>query len=210
MKTITDLLRETSKAGEIATQLIKEGKVIVCPTDTVYGLICDALNEKAISKLFKIKKRPPEKPIPVFVKDMKMARKLAYIGKNQEKFLKKVWPGKVTVVLRAKGKPPKGIVSSENKIGLRILNYQLINILLKKLKQPLTATSANISARLASTKIKKIVNQFKKTKLKPDLIIDAGNLKPSKPSTVVDLTGPKLKILRKGAVREAKLIKIFQ
>jgi len=209
IKTITSLSEEKLKLVKIAVQLIKEGKVIVCPTDTVYGLISDATNEKAVRRVFKIKKRALKKPIPVFVENIRMARSLVYIRKNQEEFLKKVWPGKITVILRAKKKFPKGIVSSDKKIGLRIPNYKLLNILLKKLKRPLTATSANISERPASIKIKKIVNQFKERKLEPDLIIDVGNLKYSKPSTVVDLTKPKLKILRKGAIEEAKLIKIF-
>src|SRR4030042_4778590 len=87
---------------KIITQSIKEGKVIICPTDTVYGLIADATNKKAVNKIFKIKKRPRNKPIPVFVKDLKIAEKLAYINKNQGKFLKKVWPGKITIVLKRK------------------------------------------------------------------------------------------------------------
>ena len=196
-----------------AMKVIRQGGVIVCPTDTVYGLIADAKNKKAVKKIFKIKKRKEEKPIPIFVRDLKMAKSLVLINKFQEKLLKKVWPGKVTVLLKAKKLTkkifPKSIISSENKIGLRIPNYKFLNILLEKLNFPLTGTSANISGKPPSTKIKEVLNQFFLTKTGgrlPDLILDAGNLKFSRPSTVVDLTN--LKILRDGAVPKLRIFKI--
>jgi len=169
-----------------AAKLIKNGQVLVCPTDTVYGLICDGTNKKAVRRLIKIKKRQNKKPIPIFVKDIKMAKKLASIDKVQEDFLKKVWPGKVTVVLKKKNRT----------IGLRIPNYKLINRLLSIIKTPLTGTSANISDKPASTKIKEVLKQFKSQKYQPDLILDAGDLPKSKPSTVIDLTVSPPKVLR--------------
>lgn len=179
-----------------ATKAIKKGKIVVCPTDTVYGLLCDARNKKAVEKLFKIKKRKKEKPIPIFVKGIEAAKKLAQIDKKQEKFLKSAWPGKVTAILKRKGKIKLYGIDKKT-IGLRIPKYKLVNILLKKLNRPLTGTSANISDNPPSTKIKEVLPQFKNQKLKPDLVLDAGDLKPSKPSTVIDLTEKKIKILRK-------------
>ncbi len=173
---------------------IKEGKVIVYPTDTVYGLIADATNKKAVNKIFKIKKRPKDKPIPIFVKDLKQAKKLAKIDKEQENFLEKVWPGKVTVILKRKKIKVYGV--EERKIALRIPKYKLLLNLIKHVNRPLTATSANISGKPATTKIKEVINQFKKKKYQPDLIIDAGNLKQSRPSIVIDLTVWPPKILR--------------
>lgn len=190
-------------------KVIKKGGVIICPTDTVYGLMADATNEKAVKKVFQIKKRTFQKPIPLFVKDLKMAKRLAIINKNQEKFLKKFWPGKTTVILKAKNqKFPKGVVSVDKKIGLRIPNYKIINQLLLILKCPLTGTSANISGKPESTKIKEILNQFTNQKQKPDLILDTGNLKPSLPSTVIDLEN--LKILREGAFPKQEILKILK
>jgi len=183
-------------------KVIKKGGVIVCPTDTVYGLIADAMNKKAVKKVFQIKKRTFQKPIPVFVKNLRMAKSLAVINKKQEKFLEKFWPGKITAILRAKEKLPKGILKN-GKIGLRIPNYKLLNILLEKLNFPLTGTSANISGRPASTKIKKILNQLENQKHKPDLILDAADLKPSLPSTVIDAEG--FRVLRKGAVSKKEI-----
>ncbi len=179
--------------------LILKGKVLVSPTDTVYGLLADAGNEEAVKKLLKIKRREKGKPIPIFVQNITMARKLAEISKTQQEFLKKVWPGKVTVVLRRKKDCglPQILFGDKETIGLRIPNYKLINQLLSITKRPLTGTSANISGLAASAKIKDIIKQFQDKKFQPDLILDAGNLKPSRPSRVIDLTGAKPKILRK-------------
>jgi len=175
---------------------IRQGMVIVLPTDTVYGLVADATNKKAVGKIFKIKERKEGKPIPIFVRDIRMAKKLALIDKKQEKFLKKVWHGKITVVLKKKAKT-KLYGADKKTIGLRVPKYKFINALLKKLKRPLTGTSANISGRPAATKIKEVLAQFNDKRHRPDLVLDAGNLKPSKPSTVIDLTGKKPKTLRR-------------
>jgi L-threonylcarbamoyladenylate synthase len=190
---------------EVITEVIeyiKKGKVIICPTDTVYGLITDATNKKAVDKIFKIKKRPRNKPIPIFVSDFKMAKSLANIDKNQERFLKSFWPGKTTIILRPKRKFPKGIGKPKKEIGLRIPNYKFVTQLLKFCNHPLTGTSANISGKPASTKIKEVLKQFTlrrgsgQEKYQPDLVISAGNLPKSKPSKVIDLTVSSPKILR--------------
>jgi len=177
-------------AGEI-----KKGKVIIFPTDTVYGLITDATNKKAVDNISQIKKREKQKPIPIFVKDIKQAKRIAKINKNQEKFLKKAWPGKVTAILERKKAKLYGV--DKKTIGLRVPKYNLILRLIETLDCPLTGTSANISGKAANTRIKEVIKQFKNRKLQPDLIIDAGNLKKSKPSKVIDLTGITPKVLRK-------------
>ena len=202
MKIVKTDSKNYRKIIELVEKLIREGKVLVCPTDTVYGLIADATNKKAVDKIFKIKKRPRNKPIPVFIKDLKTAQKLALINKNQEKFFKKAWPGKITVVLKRKeGKQIYGI--DKKTIALRVPNYKLVNILLKKLKCPLIGTSANISGKPASTEIKEVLKQFTlrrgsgQEKYQIDLVIDVGNLPKSRPSLVIDLTKEPPKILRK-------------
>ncbi len=183
------------------TKSIKKGEVIVCPTDTVYGLICDATNEKAVERVFKIKQRPKGKPIPIFVRDLKMAKRLVEIGREREKILKKIWPGKVTAVLKRRKEKIKLFGVGKDTIALRIPKYKLINELLKKLNCPLTGTSANISGKPASTKIRTVASQFKNQKFLPDLVLNGGNLRKSLPSTIIDLTKKKPKILRKGALQ---------
>jgi len=180
---------------KIVVKSIKEGKVVIFPTDTVYIPVADATNKKTVEKIFLIKKRSPKKPIPIFVKDIKMAKKIAKIDKKQEKFLKIVWPGRVTAVLRRKRSEIKLYGVAKDTIALRIPNFKLVNLLLKELNRPLVGTSANVSGKPASGNLEKVLNQFKERKYQPDLIIDAGPLL-GKPSKVIDLTVSPPKILR--------------
>ena len=199
---IVDSIEESIKA-------IKGGGVIVFPTDTIYGLVCDATNQKAIQKLFQIKKRDFKKPIPVFVKDIEMAKQIAMVNEKQESFLKKVWPGKVTVILRAKIDFPQGVLGKDKTIGLRVPDYASINALFNKINKPLSGTSANLAGEHSCLDINDVVVQFANEKLQPDLIVDAGILSSSQSSTVVDLTGKELKVLRTGDLKEEELLKIF-
>ncbi len=179
--------------------LLKQGKVILCPSDTVYGLICDALNKQAVERIFKIKKRLKKQPIGIFVKDIEQAREFAYINKGQEALLKKFWPGKLTAILKSKKNMPGS--TRKGTVGMRVINYKLINELLEKFGSPLAQTSANIAGKPASTKIKQVLAQFQGKKNQPDLALNIGNLPASLSSTVIDLTSKKIKILRKGATK---------
>ena len=183
------------KIADLA-EWLKKGKVAVCPTDTVYGLVADAINQTAVNKIFKIKQRKSGKPISIFVRDLKMAKGFAVIGKEQEKIIKSVWPGRTTLILKPKRKLPKGIGRAGKEIGLRIPDYKIISRLLSVSNSPLTGTSANISGKPASTKIKEIISQFKNQKHQPDLVIDCGNLPKNKPSTIIDLTIYPSRVLR--------------
>lgn len=205
------ILKNSSKNFKEITKSIKKGEVIICPTDTIYGLIVDAQNKKAVKKVFKIKKRKKQKALPIFVKDVKMAERLALINEEQKFFLKKVWPGKTTVILKRRRSCglPEILFGGAETVGLRIPKYRLVNILTKETNLPLTGTSANISGKAGSNEIKKVLNQFKGQKFQPDLVIDAGNLKKNKPSAVVDLTGPNSKILRTGRLSKKELLKRY-
>jgi len=169
-----------NKTIKEAVRAIMDGQVLVCPTDTIYGLICDAANKGAVKKLFQIKKRPKGKPIPIFVKDIKMAKRFVKIDKGQEKFLRNVWPGAVTAVLRAK--------TGKGAIGIRIPDHELILGIVKELNRPLAESSVNISGRPPARSIKGILSEFKNKKRQPDLILARGKLKSLRPSTVIDLT----------------------
>lgn len=198
-----EILKTNPKKLEIENviliaDLLKKGKVVILPTDTVYGLVCDATDKKAVEKIFKIKKRQKVKPLPIFVKDMVMAKKIAEINKKQENFLRKNWPGKVTVVLKSKAQNQKSKIYGidEKTIALRIPKYKFINLLFEKINFPLSQTSANISGDSTSPFFKEVLNNFNNKKNKPDMAVDGGNLS-NKPSVVVDLTGKTFKILRK-------------
>ena len=186
----------TEKLLDIAVRALSQGKVLVCPTDTIYGFIGDAANIKAVEKIFCIKHRRKEKPLGIFVKNLAMAKKFAKITKRQEAFLKKVWPGKVTVVLRVKKRFPEG-VGTQKTIGIRVPKYPFLDLLFEKFNHALAQTSVNISDAPPIKKVKDMVRIFGKRRWKPDCILDAGALLISRPSRVIDMTTEKRKIIRK-------------
>jgi len=166
---------------------LKNGAVLVCPTDTVYGLVCDAKNEKAVEKIFEIKKRDKSKSLAVFVKDIDMAKKYAEISLDQEKKLQKFWPGATTFILPAKpGLSP--LAYKNNTIGMRASDYDLIKNIFKEFNSPLAQTSANISGQPATGKIKEVLSQLSDQGTQPDIVVDVGDLPENKPSTIIDLT----------------------
>lgn len=185
-----------SAALHVAVNALSQGKVLVCPTDTVYGLLADATNKNAIQKIFQIKGREKGKPLPIFVKDIAMAQRIARFGTSQEKYMRRVWPGKVTVVLKSRGVLPKE-TGTKDSIGLRIPEHKLVQLILQNANTPLTGTSANLAGQPSVSDSKEIIKQFSERKYKPDIFLDAGKLPLSRPSRVVDITGLKHKILRK-------------
>ncbi|MDP2641664.1 MAG: L-threonylcarbamoyladenylate synthase [Candidatus Yanofskybacteria bacterium] len=181
------------QAAEKAAELLSQGKVLVAPTDTVYGLLADASNEGAVAQVFAIKGRSREKELPLFVQDIAAAEELAEVSRQQRKFLESVWPGKVTVVLKSK-------VLGKETIGLRVPDFPFLSLVLGVARGPVTGTSANVSGMASASSAREAVWQFKNQEHQPDAVFDGGELPPSLSSTVVDLTGDKPKILRKGAV----------
>lgn len=187
------IIKQSKKNIKEIITALENGAVLVCPTDTVYGFLADASNKNAVNKIFEIKKRDKSKPLPVFVKDLEMAKKLAKISEAQEKNIKKHWPGKFTFVLQRK-KDVQLYGVGEDTIALRIPKYKFLNDLLEKINKPLVQTSANISGSPATTKIGDILEQFSGDDV---IIIDAGDLPKSKPSTIIDLTKDIIEVIRK-------------
>lgn len=195
------ILQTSNVALKKSIAVIKSGGIVVCPTDTVYGFLADASNKKAVDKIYKIKKRQRSKPLSVFVKDLKMAKKIAEISKEQEKILTlrlrsgqaKFWPGKYTFIL--KRKIDKKLYGVDKKtIAIRIPKYKFLNDLLKKVNKPLVQTSVNISGEAPLIKIGDMVEKFGKNK--NIIIIDTGSLKKSNPSKIIDITNGVLTRIR--------------
>ena len=195
---------------EQAIKVIKRGGSIVFPTDTVYGLGVSALNPYSIERLFKIKKRPEGKPIPIIVKNIRMAKELAYIDKRIEKALLEVWPGQVTVILEKRSIVPDILTAGQKTVGLRIPNNYFTQYLMEYLNEPITATSANLSNQTPLISSMEVIKIFEKTYPSPDLILDAGELSPSPPSTILDLTSSQPKITRIGPISKKDLMEMIK
>jgi len=175
-----------------ALETVKQGGVVVCPTDTVYGLLAAATNKKAVEKIFKIKKRPESKTLPVFVDSVEMAASLAVFDEKQKEFLEESWPGAKTMILKTKPKIKiSKLLIKDNTVALRIPDYKFITDLIFELGNPLAQTSANISGKQTFYGVKEIIDQLSISEVKPDLIIDAGDLPEREASKIIDLTGAK-------------------
>ena len=199
-----------SRIIEQAVRTIKRGGSIVFPTDTVYGLGVNALKPYSIERLFKIKKRPEGKPVPIIVKNIEMAKQLAYVDRKIEKVLTEVWPGQVTVVLEKRSIVPDVLTAGLKTVGLRIPNNYFTQYLMENLDEPITATSANFSNQPSLSSAMEIIKIFDKAYPVPDLILDAGELPPSPPSTVLDLTSSQPKITRMGPISKKDLMEMIK
>ena len=190
--------------------LLRHGGVAAVPTDTVYGLIADISRESAVKKVFRIKARSHAKALPVFVRNITEARHYAYIDTNLAKFLPELWPGSITIVLRKKPTMPDLVTGGVATVGLRVPNYAFLNRVLEAFPTPLTATSANLSGSEPARSSTEVQNTFIRSTPRPDLIVDGGDLEDAPPSTVLDLTNPRMpKILRVGATTPAKLLELL-
>lgn len=189
---------------------LKNGKVLVYPTDTLYGLGANALDPKAISRVYKIKKQDRSKPISVIARDISMAKKIACIDSKVEKILNNIWPGPITIILRKKDVIPHILTADGETIGVRIPSFKFVNDLMSSIDFPITATSANISGEKDLLTPKDILSKFSQTEFSPDIFVDAGKIKHPEPSTIIDLTTQTPKIVRIGVVGKEKMLDIFK
>lgn len=180
--------------------ILKSGGLIVAPSDTVYGLVCDATNEKAVQKLIAVKNRPRGKPISVFTDGFDMMDSLVNT-KNHGAVLHALLPGPFTFILPSKNTVCHLLESERNTLGVRFPAYQWIQDLVHRYGKPLTATSANSSGRPPHYEPQGFINELSEEKKSLiDYIVDKGKLPHNKPSTIVDLTGSSVQLLRRGEI----------
>ena len=185
--------------------LLAEGNILLIPTDTVYGLAVDAFNPEALTALFAAKARNPAKGFPLFVSSIEMARRIAYVDRKKEEFLKKVWPGLVTVVLHAKDTIPKTAIGGGATVALRMPDHRFVLDVIEKLGRPITGTSANISGKAPVRSADEAALQWEHAETRPTLLCDAGVLPERPPSVIVDITGSHPIIVRAGVMTKGEL-----
>jgi len=190
-----------------AGELIRAGKVVVYPTETLYGLGADAKSVSAVQEVCVMKGRAPGKPISVIVADRNMLDEIVEkVGGMAELLMKAFWPGPLTIVFDAAGCLPRDLTANTGSIGARIPDSEVALDLLRAAERPLTATSANRSGEDVPSSPHDIPAGLAK---EPAMVIDAGVLPPSEPSTVVDARGPKVSILRQGAIPRDKIMEVI-
>ncbi len=193
-----------------AIAVLRLGGVIVYPTDTFYALGANAMEPQSVERVFRIKKREKEKPLPIAVRNIKWAKGLSFIYRKEEKLLNKIWPGPTTVVLPKRNVVPDVLTAAKPSVAMRIPNHRFVEKLLAKFGYPITSTSATVSGVSPSRNISDIIGLFERAEYQPSLVIDAGDLPESEPSTVIDLIGSQPKILRVGPSNPKKLMKLLE
>lgn len=194
------IIKLTHDSLDLVVQAIHKGGIVVFPSDTVYGLLCDATNEQAVKKLIEIKNRPWGKPISVFVDGFPMIGQLVKLDKNIHT-LESLLPGPFTVILSSRHKVVSLLESERGTLGVRLTQFPLLIELVQRVGKPVTATSANISGKSPHYTVSGYLKELSsKKKELLSLVCDHGKLPRNKPSTIVDLTKGQLHLLRKGDI----------
>ncbi len=202
MKTL--VLEQTVKG---APDIIRRGGIVAVPTETIYGLAADALNESAVKRVFAVKGRAPTKPISIFVTDMEMAARFcSTIPDIAYRLADAFWPGPLTIVLERKKSLSDTLTAGGNTIGIRCPDNALTLALLRDVDTPLTGTSANISGMPGAVAFEDVIRYFDG---EIDCAIDGGICIGGTPSTILDLTLDPPKILRSGGVSRDALERVM-
>lgn len=177
-------------------KILKSGGVGVMPTDTLYGLVGSAFSQDAVEKIFEIKKRDTKKPLIILISSFKDLEKFGIkLGKEQAKFLKKIWPGKVSVILSCKNKKFKYLHRGTNSLAFRFPAKKSLIEIIKK-TGPLVAPSANPESLKPAENITEAKKYFGPARNAShgdaggdnvDFYLAGGNLK-SEPSTLIEIT----------------------
>ncbi len=191
-----------------AINYLNNDDCIAIPTETVYGLAGNAYSDKATSKIFKLKKRPKKNPLIVHYYDLKYIEKDCVLNKNFIKFYKKFCPGPISFVLKLKKNSliSKNVTNKKKTIAVRFPQHPVVRNLLKNLKYPLAAPSANISSKISPVSKNDVIEEFGK---KIKYILDGGQSKIGLESTILNLI-KKPQILRLGAVEKSKINKFLK
>jgi len=184
-----------------AVEIILHGGVIVYPTDTCYGIGCDATNSMAIEKIFKIKGREKDKPLPLIASSIEMIEKYVFLEERAIKLFK-AFPG-ISIALRKKGNAIPDIVNKE-KLAFRIPSNEVSRRLSELSNRPIISTSANRSGDPSPYSIEEVKSSLKDSLKEIDLFIDGGLLDKNPPSTIIDLVD--CKVGRIGNIKEKQIL----
>jgi L-threonylcarbamoyladenylate synthase len=193
-----DAASPDEKIIERAAKLIARGDVIVCPTDTGYAFSANALDNRAITKVFQLKGRSFSNPIHIAVGSIEEAENYAHVNEAARYLAGHYLPGALTLVLKKKETIPSLLVAGLATVGIRIPDNQVILRLVEKVGKPLTTTSANISGKPTPYAVEEITAQLGDSIQNVALILDQGPLARRDLSTIVDLSVSPPQLIRQG------------
>ena len=193
---------ETINIDEIkqVAQGIREGKLALFPTETVYGIGANALDENAVKKIFIAKGRQSDNPLIVHISNINMLEQIVEdIGEIERKLINKFWPGPLTIIFNRKSENiiPNNVTAGLNTVGVRMPNNKIARTLIELSEVPIAAPSANVSGRRSGTNVQDIIEELDG---KVDYIIDGGSTAIGLESTVIRVVNQKIEILRPGKI----------
>ena len=202
LKCSDQLDKETIKNIGIAAEAIKDGKLVVYPTETVYGIAADIFNQKAIKDLYLAKNRPFDMPLSVAVADKDMVENIAVMTRKVEKLIDAFLPGPLTIITKKDPSVSNIITSMSQKVGIRIPDNKVALELIRQAEVPIIATSANLHSHPDAVKVEDAVKDFGDT---VPYYLDAGACTLGKPSTIVWIMDDEVEIIRQGAITKEQI-----
>lgn len=189
-----------------ASKIIREGGLVLFPTETVYGLGANGLNEQAVKNIFVAKGRKQDNPLILHISNMEMLNKIAKnITELEYKLMKEFWPGPFTIILERTKEVPNVVTGGLDTVGIRMPSNEIAKWLIEYANTPIAAPSANISGRPSGTNVEDI---FKELVDKVDYIIDGGQCEIGVESTVVRVINGVPHILRPGKITAEQIKKV--
>lgn len=183
------------------SSLLKEEKLIIYPTDTVYGIGATMDSTEAIANIYKAKKRELSSPLIALVSDKNKIEKIAYISENNkekiEKLINKFWPGGLTIILKKKPCVPDIMTANGDTVGIRMPNLKIALDIIESVGGVFPTTSANISGKTTPRAYEELSCEFKQ---RVDIIVDGGKSPVGIESTIIDMSSDTPKVLRVGAI----------
>ena len=171
-----------------AADFLRRGKILIYPTDTVYGLGC-SIESPGVERVFEIKKRGRDMPLSVAFSSIEMVEEYAIVGDEERKFIVDNIDEPYTFILKKKERIPDAVTAGKDTVGARIPNHAVVRAFIEKAGVPIITTSANVSGEAPPASVDEISDEIKEA---VDLIIDSGPCRVGKPSKVVDLRSGKV------------------
>lgn len=201
-------LKETKNYKKIkqASEAIKQGKLVLFPTETVYGIGANALDENAVKKIYEAKGRASDNPLIAHISNLEMLKKLVKeVGDIEKKLIDAFWPGPLTIILNKTEIVPKIITAGLETVAIRMPSNEIARKLIEYSETPIAAPSANISGKPSGTLVEDILQELDG---KVEYIIDGGKVDIGVESTVVRVIENKVHILRPGKITKEEIEKL--
>lgn len=195
-----------SETLEKIIDALKSEKLVIYPTETVYGLAADATSEAAVSKIFEAKSRALDNPVSITVNSLSMSYRIGKLTKNEEKIIKELLPGPLTVLVEPRPFLSDLLFAGTGKVGVRIPDHPVVLELVRLFGGPITSTSANISGEPAPLNVEEAVGQLGDF---VEFAIDVGEVEVGVASTVVEVHDFGVEVIREGPVSESEILSVL-